>query len=214
MNNMLSFLSRPKSDSESSDSSIVTPPAKRVNLDTSRKLDLAGLLIRKSTLLKIFPKYADNLKPIVANELTDAGGFPDSHTDQELLSMSSHPCVIGWVQRALAEYDARPNKDADSETSVLRGIAIVLAHGFDKVQESNPKKKPFFKRDQTGKIVGILDTEPGMPNARFKDCDLALQGTPLLGGKRRKTLKSKHTKQKTLRRKRHTNMHRLKLMNR
>jgi hypothetical protein len=202
MNKMIaSIFGRPKAYSNSSDSSEpITPPAKRFNLDTSRKLDLAGLLIKKSTLSKIFPEYASRLKMIVADELTAAGGFPDSHTDQELLSMSSHPCVTAWVQRALAEYDGRMNKTPESETSTLQGIAIVLAHGFDKVQEPNPKKRPFFKRDQTGKIVGILNTEPGMPNARFKDCDMALKGIPLLGGKRHKTLKSKHLKRKTLRR--------------
>ena len=207
MNKMLSFLSRPKSDSESSDSSIVTPPAKKVNLDMNRKLDLAGLLIKKSTLLKIFPEYTNKLKSVVADELVSAGGYPDSHTDQELLSMASHPCVIGWVQRALADYDGRTNKTPQSERSTLQGIAIVLAHGFDKVQEPNPKKKPFFKRDQTGKIIGIVDTETGMPNARFKDCDIALQKNPLLGGKRRKTPRSKVGKRKTLRGKRHANMH-------
>lgn len=180
----------------------VTPVADSME-DVARD-DLARILVKRSTLSKIFPGLTAELTQAISEQIKVGRSYPDAHPDSVLINMASHPCVISWVQNALAEIGDSTGYLAESRRQgIINGVALVLAQGFDKVQEPNPKKRPFFQRDATGKIVGILNTEEGMPNARFAQCHALLKDVPLLGGKRRKTLRKKLNR----------NVHRLKLMN-
>lgn len=174
------------------------------NMEDIARDDLARILVKRSTLSKIFPELAAELTQAISEQIKVGRTYPDAHPDSVLINMASHPCVISWTQNALAEIGDSAGYLAESRRQgIINGVALVLAQGFDKVQEPNPKKRPFFQRDATGKIVGILNTEEGMPNARFAQCHALLKTTPLLGGKRRKTLRKKLNR----------NVHRLKLMN-
>ena len=133
------------------------------------------------------------------------------NTDSDLFnSLAGHTCVKDWVKKAFETYE-NDTRDLDAEmkavkrNTLIQGISILLGEGFNILQEPNPKKKQFFERDADGKIVGILDTAEGQPNARFSECDKAIRsGEKLLeGGKRRRTRKNRRQSRKTLRRKLH-----------
>jgi hypothetical protein len=179
----------------------MTPVAN--NMDDIAREDLARILVKRSSLSKIFPELTPELLQALPEQIKLGRTYPDPHPDSVLINMASHPCVINWTQNALAEIGDSTGYLAESRRqSIINGVALVLAQGFDKVQEPNPRKRPFFQRDPTGKIIGILNTEQGMPNARFAQCHELLKTTPLLGGKRRKTLRKKLNR----------NVHRLKLV--
>jgi len=167
----------------------------------SARLDLAGLLLKRSSIAKIFPEYVPELQKATAEQILQAHAYPGFHPDSILIGLASHPCVVSWVQNALATIPEIPPGEAGEakKAGIINGVALILAQGFDKVQEPNPKR-PFFQRDASGKIIGILNTEAGMPNARFAECHAILATTPLFGGRRRKTLKKKAGRRKTKRR--------------
>lgn len=131
--------------------------------------------------------------------------------DSDLFNtLAGHTCVKDWVAKAFEQYEKDSSaldaemKDIKRKT-LIQGIAILLGEGFNILQEPNPKKKQFFERDAEGKIVGILETAEGQPNARFSECDKAIRsGEKLLeGGKRRRTRKHRRISKKTSRRKIH-----------
>lgn len=164
-------------------------------------MKLAEELVGKSSIAKILPEYRNDVILALLQQLPVARDYPGAHTDEELIKMAGHPCVIVWIQTAIAVFEEEKSMEIKEhkKSGVINGVALVLAQGFDKVQEPNPKR-PFFERDASGRIIGILNTKPGQPNARFSGCNQALQRIPLMGGKRRKTKKQQKKKRKTLRR--------------
>jgi hypothetical protein len=129
--------------------------------------------------------------------------------DSDLFNtLAGHTCVKDWVKKAFETYE-NDTRELDAEMkdvkrkTLIQGISILLGEGFNILQEPNPSKKQFFERDSDGKIIGILNTAEGQPNARFSECDKAIRsGEKLLeGGKRRKTRRTRRKSKKTLRRK-------------
>lgn len=167
---------------------------------------LADGLMRKSG---VPPQYREEMRQYVVDAILDGRKLTVRNTDQQLFNMlAGHTCVKDWVKKAFEEYEKNTSAlDEDTKTikrkTLFNGIAILLGEGFNIVQEPNPNtKKPFFERDSQGKIIGILNTAPGQPNARFAECDKAIRaGEPLLlGGKRRRTRKHHRRGGKSLRR--------------
>lgn len=166
---------------------------------------LADGLMRKSG---VPPQYREEMRQYVVDAILDGRKLTVRNTDQQLFNMlAGHTCVKDWVKKAFEEYE-KDTRTLDEESkkikrqTLMHGIAILLGEGFNIVQEPNPTKKPFFERDAEGKIIGILNTAPGQPNARFAECDNAIRAGEalLLGGKRRRTRKHRRKGGKSLRR--------------
>lgn len=162
---------------------------------------LATLLVDKSKVVKLYPQYRDDLIHAVFEEIPNARSKPGAHTDSELIQLAKHTCTIDWIQKAIEILHAKietvisqlpPDDARDFIKTQLSGIAVVLAQGFDKVEEKK------FIRDSSGKIIGITDP-------RQSECDKALKSGETLGGrrKRKQTKKKLQKKHKTSRRSRH-----------
>lgn len=190
----------------------VSPPAslpsKEVISTQAQTEGLAQGLMRKAG---VPPQYRAEMTKYVVDAILSGRQLKVRNTDAQLYNtLAGHTCVKDWVKKAFAQYE-KDTSGVDEETKTIKrqtlmhGIAILLGEGFNIVQEPNPSKKPFFERDAQGKIIGILNTGVGQPNARFSECDKAIRaGESLLGGKRRKTRKH-HSKggKSTRRRKLH-----------
>jgi hypothetical protein len=172
-------------------------------------MKLAEDLVREA---QICIDYKKDVILALPEQLREARDFykEHAHTNEELIKMAGHACVTVWIQGALADLGCTTGRDMSAEGKkaeeskkfgVITGIARLLASGFDKMQEPNPKR-PFFVREAgSGKIIGIHDTGIGQPNDRYKVCHAVLKaGDSLMGGKRKKTKKNKSKKRKTLRR--------------
>lgn len=187
----------------------VSPPASIPEKETvSTQSQTAGLaqgLMRKAG---VPPEYRAEMLKYVIDAILSGRQLKIRNTDAQLYNtLAGHTCVKDWVKKAFMQYEKDTN-GMDAETKAIKrqtlmhGIAILLGEGFNIVQEPNPSKKQFFERDAQGKIIGILDTGVGQPNARFSECDKAIRsGESLLGGKRRKTRKH-HSKSRKLTRRR------------
>lgn len=162
---------------------------------------LASLLVDKSKAVKLYPQYREPLIEAVMEQLPSARALPGAHTDSELITIAKHTCTIDWVQKAIELFDRTsqssisqlpPDDAREFIKTKMAGVALVLAQGFDKVEEKK------FIRDASGKIIGIDDE-------RQPECNRALQSGELIGGKRKKrqTKKRQQKKRKTLRRTRH-----------
>ena len=189
----------------------VSPPAVLPATETvstqSQTEGLARGLMRKAG---VPPQYRDEMVKYVVDAILSGRQLKVRNTDAQLYNtLAGHTCVKDWVKKAFEQYE-KDTSGVDEETkkikreTLMHGIAILLGEGFNIVQEPNPTKKPFFERDAQGKIVGILNTGVGQPNARFAECDKAIRaGEYLLGGRRRKTRKHRHSSKSTRRRKLH-----------
>lgn len=165
---------------------------------------LADGIMRKSG---VPPQYREEMRQYVIDSILNGRKLKIHNTDAQLFNtLAGHTCVKDWVKKAFEQYEKDTSSmDEDmrkmKRTSLLQTMAVILGEGFNLVQEPNPTKKPFFERDAAGKIVGILNAEPGQPNARFAECDKAIRsGESLLGGKRRKTRKHHRKGGKSIRR--------------
>lgn len=146
--------------------------------------------------------YDKILVPFMYEQYELAHGYSDYHPDDQLLRTARHTCTRVWVKQALQDLEvgnaqkrSKGYSEEDIELSskgALTGIALVLVQGFDKVQSAK------LTKDASGKYVGTTD-------ARFPECDAALKGNEVLGGKSKRRRNRK--KAKTLRRKRNRNMH-------
>lgn len=169
---------------------------------------MARGIIRKAGVPLV---YRDEMVNPVVDAILSGRQQKIRNKDSDLFNtLAGHTCVKDWVKKAFETYE-NDTRDLDTEMkdikrkTLIQGISILLGEGFNILQEPNPSKKPFFERDAEGKIVGILNTAEGQPNARFSECDKAIRsGEKLLeGGKRRKTRRSRRKTKKTLRGKLH-----------
>ena len=205
--------------------------------EISQAQGLVELLMKRSQVPEI---YRAELAPYIAKHLLDGRKMPpdQQNTDAVLISLSSHTCVKTWIRKAFEDYEKKIKnytkeeqqfgRKAEALNGTLDGIGMVLGQGFNYFQEP-PGTTKFFKRDPSGKIIGIVDEK----NQRFKECHHALTpplpddgkgrrkrvewredwkeeegglGEELLpapapsAGKRKKTKKNKSKKRKTLRR--------------
>lgn len=168
---------------------------------------LARGLMRKAG---VPPQYRDEMVKYVVDAILSGRQLKVRNTDAQLYNtLAGHTCVKDWVKKAFEQYE-KDTSSVDEETKTIKrqtlmhGIAILLGEGFNIVQEPNPSKKQFFERNAEGKIIGILDTGVGQPNARFAECDKAIRaGETLLGGRKHKTRKHRRGGKSTRRRKLH-----------
>ena len=177
--------------------------------DSKERLQAQGMAVGIMRKSGVPPEYRAEMLNMLIDSILYGRKQKYHNTDEQLYNeLAGHTCVKDWVRKAFAQYEM-DTRAVDEETkqikrnSLIHGIAILLGEGFNIVQEPNPAKKQFFERDSAGKIVGILDTKQGQPNARFSECDKAIrQGDKLLlGGKRRKPRKQ-HRKGSKLSRRR------------
>ena len=211
-----------------------TPAANPLNntkMTISQAQGLVEQLMKRSGVPQ---KYRAELAPYITKHLLVGRGMPanEQNTDAVLMnSLSSHTCVKTWVRKAFEEYEGRiatykpdeiaMGRQTEALKGTLDGMGLMLGQGFNYFQEP-PGTTKFFERDASGKIVGIKNMDKPK-NQRFAECDAALRaGEQLLpvtkkldpvpalpvptAGKRR-TRKKNSSKKKTLRRKRHANMH-------
>lgn len=167
---------------------------------------MARGIIRKAGVPLV---YRDEMVGPVVDAILSGRQQTIRNKDSDLFNtLAGHTCVKDWVKKAFETYE-NDTRNLDKEMkdikrkTLIQGISILLGEGFNILQEPNPSKKQFFERDAEGKIVGILNTGEGQPNARFSECDKAIRsGEKLLeGGKRRKTRRMRRKSKKTLRRK-------------
>lgn len=181
----------------------VIPAEEKVSTQSETE-GLARGLMRKAG---VPPQYRDEMVKYVVDAILSGRQLKIRNTDAQLYNtLAGHTCVKDWVKKAFEQYE-KDTAAVDEETkkikrqTLMHGISILLGEGFNIVQEPNPTKKPFFERDAEGKIIGILNTAPGQPNARFTECDKAIRsGETLLGGKRHTTRKHRRKGGKSLRR--------------
>lgn len=183
------------------------PPTEKVSTRGETE-GMARGIMRKAG---VPPLYREEMLQPLIDSILSGREQKIRNTDSDLFNtLAGHTCVKDWVKKAFEEYE-KDTRDLDAEmkdvkrSTLIQGISILLGEGFNILQEPNPKKKQFFERDADGKIVGILDTAEGQPNARFSECDKAIRsGEKLLeGGRRRKTQKRRRSSKKTSRRKLH-----------
>lgn len=183
------------------------PPTEKVSTRGETE-GMARGIIRKAG---VPPAYREEMVQPVIDAILSGREQKVRNTDSALFNtLAGHTCVKDWVKKAFETYET-DTRDLDAEmksvkrSTLIQGIAILLGEGFNILQEPNPKKKQFFERDAEGKIVGILNTAEGQPNARFSECDKAIRsGEKLLeGGRRRRTRKHRRKSKKTSRRKLH-----------
>jgi hypothetical protein len=183
------------------------PPTEKVSTRGETEGMARGIIRKAGVPLE----YREEMVQPVIDAILSGREQKVRNTDSALFNtLAGHTCVKDWVKKAFETYE-NDTRDLDAEmksvkrSTLIQGIAILLGEGFNILQEPNPKKKQFFERDADGKIVGILNTAEGEPNARFSECDKAIRsGEKLLeGGTRRRTRKHRRKSKKTSRRKIH-----------
>ena len=163
-----------------------TPSTSRPNTPVNSIDGLAYYLMQKSNVPQ---EYQDRLHDELIKQIELGKKYPDAHTDQELMSLSRHTCTRSWVKRSFEDLYKRIDGQDETTKNMLidgfmPGLAVVLGHGFDKVESS----KLIL---DNGKIRGIRDP-------RQAECNTALEKGETLGGKKhkRKTLRKRKTKRR------------------